>query len=112
MRQLSPRWFETNAKTAYGPKRQPGGLRAQSPADIRRDGDIGVLQFDVERDQKLARPHRGCAGSGVQFAVAEIGKSFGIGPNQVAQGLESTAADVFQIDAIRPPRRRLVEINR
>ncbi len=89
----------------------PGG-RPNLPGNIPCYSHIRGFQIDVERDQKLARSHRRGARRGVQLAVAEIGKTIGIGPHQVAQSLESTAADIFQIDAVRPPRRRFVEVNR
>ena len=81
-------------------------------ADALGDFKIGRVQVDVVGDQEFACAHHHGAGRRVQPRLADVRSAVRIAQHFFAQALELPLANVFEICALRPLRRRFVEINR
>ncbi len=89
---------------------EAAGGEAHGAGDLLCHSGVRGPEKNVVSDQELPCADGGGAGGRMQHGLAHIGIALGIPAHLLAQGLELPAADVLQLDALRPLRGGLIEV--
>src|SRR5262249_25550639 len=86
--------------------------KSNALCDVFRNAEVGGIQIDVVRDERLSSADHSRAGCRMNSWLAEVPFPVGIWLYLIAQAFELPTPDIFQIHAFRSRSCGLVEVHR